>query len=238
MNIYLIRHGRQNSPKCNIDVPLDEIGRWQAKLLAKRMKLYPVDAVYCSDLIRAKETVQIAFEEQPELLQNLQIRPELQEMNFGALTGKPDEDLKKYYSGYYDRQLELFQEGRIARGTALDEVNEWIGEYFVPPEEMWYPEGENGAMLLERLAPVIREWVESDKQDIAVVTHGGVIRILMCALFGGDFAKRLMFGTSLENCSITQIHFDKHLHGFYLDRFNDYAHIEAEPALLRGHWKR
>lgn len=238
MNIYLIRHGRQNSPKCNIDVPLDEIGRWQAKLLAKRMKLYPVDAVYCSNLIRAKETAQIAFEDDPKLLQNLQIRPELQEMNFGALTGKPDADLKKYYSGYYDRQLELFQEGRIAKGTALDEVNEWVGEYFVPPEEMWYPEGENGAMLLERLTPVIREWVEGDRQDIAVVTHGGVIRILMCALFGGDFAKRLMFGTSLENCSITQIHFDKYLQGFYLDRFNDYAHIEAEPALLRGHWKR
>ncbi|MDE6568633.1 MAG: histidine phosphatase family protein, partial [Lachnospiraceae bacterium] len=158
MIIYLIRHGRQNRPECNVDVPLDEIGRWQAKLLAKRMTLYPVDAVYCSDLIRAKETAQIAFEEQPELLQNIQVRPELQEMNFGALTGEADADLQKYYSVYYERQLELFQEGRIAKGTALDEVNEWIGEYFVPPEEMWYPEGENGAMVLERLKPVIQEW--------------------------------------------------------------------------------
>ncbi|MDO4166886.1 MAG: histidine phosphatase family protein [Eubacteriales bacterium] len=238
MVIYLIRHGRQNRPECNVDVPLDEIGRWQAKLLGKRMKLYPVEAVYCSDLIRAQETAKIAFAEQPELLHNLQVRPELQEVHFGDLTGKPDSVVKQYYADYYDRQLELFQEGRIARGTALDEVNEWVGEYFVPLEEMWYPGGENGAMVWERIKPVVQEWMDSGKKQIAVVTHGGVIRILLCSLFGGDFAKRLMFGTSLENCSITQIHYDEHLHGFYLDRFNDYAHIEAEPSLLRGHWQK
>jgi probable phosphoglycerate mutase len=60
---------------------------------------------------------------------------------------------------------------------------------------------------------------------------------LLAALFGGDFARRLMFGTSLENCSITQLHFDEEKHGFYLDRFNDYAHLEQEPALLRNHFK-
>ncbi len=74
-------------------------------------------------------------------------------------------------------------------------------------------------------------------QNIAVVTHGGVIRILLTALFGGDFAKRLMFGTSLENCSITQLHYDEDQNGFYLDRFNDYAHLEQDPSLLRNHFK-
>lgn len=85
--------------------------------------------------------------------------------------------------------------------------------------------------------PIIREWIESEYQNIAVVTHGGVIRILLTALFGGDFAKRLMFGTSLENCSITQLHYDEDQNGFYLDRFNDYAHLEQDPSLLRNHFK-
>ena len=125
-------------------------------------------------------------------------------------------------------------EGKSQKGTALDEVNEYVGEFFVPNAEMWYPDGENGPQVLERVMPVLHEWIDSGKQNIAVVTHGGVIRILLCALFGGDFAKRLMFGTSLENCSITQIHFDEKKHGFYLDRFNDFAHLETYPELMRS----
>ena len=88
-------------------------------------------------------------------------------------------------------------------------------------------------MVMERVMPVVKEWINSGYENIAVVTHGGLIRILLCTLFGGDFAKRLMFGKSLENCSITQINYDKDKNGFFLERFNDYAHIEAEPGLLR-----
>ena len=35
MNIYLIRHGRQNSRLCNVDVELAKEGREQADLLGK-----------------------------------------------------------------------------------------------------------------------------------------------------------------------------------------------------------
>ena len=55
MILYLIRHGRQNSPLCNLDVPLSEAGRRQAELLGKRMGGYPVDALYTSHLVRAEE---------------------------------------------------------------------------------------------------------------------------------------------------------------------------------------
>ena len=40
MRILLIRHGRQNSPLCNVDVPLSEEGRAQADLCL----LYTSDA--------------------------------------------------------------------------------------------------------------------------------------------------------------------------------------------------
>lgn len=237
MILYLIRHGRQNCSDCNVNVPLSEEGKRQAVLLGKRMKRYPVDALYSSDLIRAVETARIAFAEDEVLLANHQIRPGLAEIHFGALTGVKDSKVKEYYKEYYQKQMELFASGaKKPSGTALQEVNRYIGDFFVPPEEMWYPEGENGAMVLERVMPVVREWIQSEYQNIAVVTHGGVIRILLCALFGGDFGKRLQFGTSLENCSITQLHYDEEKNSFFLDRFNDYAHIEEEPALLRSHF--
>lgn len=233
MIIYLIRHGRQDSTDCNVDVPLSEKGRRQASLLGERMKKYKLDALYSSNLIRAVETAETAFAYNKELVGNIQVRPGLAEMDFGILTGRKDKEVKKFYKEYYKEQTDRFMEGRMQSGTALDEVNAFIGDFFVPPEEMWYPEGENGPMVLGRLMPVIREWIESGRKNIAVVTHGGVIRIILCAFFGGDFAKRLMFGTSLENCSITQIHYDEEKNGFYLDRFNDYAHLEDTPELLR-----
>lgn len=236
MIIYLIRHGRQNSSDCNVNVPLSQEGIRQAQLLGDRMKNYDIDVLYSSDLIRAEETARIAFQERRELVEQLQVRPGLAEVDFGLLTGKPDSEVKAFYKEYYREQMELFEEGRIQKGNALDEVNEFVGDFFVPTDEIWYPEGEDGPSVMNRVMPVMQEWIESGKNSIAVVTHGGVIRIILTALFGGDFAKRLLFGTSLENCSITQLHFDEEVHGFYLDRFNDYAHLEQEPALLRSHF--
>ncbi len=233
MIIYLIRHGRQSSQDCNVNVPLSEEGRIQSRLLGERMKSYKLDVIYSSTLVRAVETARTAFAYNKELLENLQLRQGLEEIDFGILTGQKDEEVKKFYNEYYQEQLDNFMEGRVQQGTALEEVNAFIGDFFVPPEEMWYPEGENGAMVLERVMPVVKEWIESGKKNIAVVTHGGLIRTLLCSLFGGDFARRLMFGTSLENCSITQLHYDEAKNGFFLDRFNDYAHIEGQPGLLR-----
>lgn len=237
MNIYLIRHGRQSSSDCNVNVDLAPEGERQAALLGQRMKNYPIDALYCSDLIRAEQTAKIAFAGQPALLDHLQIRSGLAEIDFGELTGQPDAMVKRFYADYYQEQMDRFAEGRVQKGNALDEVNEFIGDFFVPTEEIWYPQGETGESVLTRVMPVIQEWIELEYQNIAVVTHGGVIRILLTALFGGDFAKRLMFGTSLENCSITQLHYDEEKNGFFLDRFNDYAHLEQDPSLLRNRFK-
>lgn len=238
MILYLIRHGRQASTDCNVNVELSAEGRRQAELLGERMNRYKLDAVYASDLIRAKETAQIAFGGRSDLKTELQIRPGLAEVDFGKLTGCPDEKVKEFYAQYYEDQLELFEEGHIQKGNALDEVNRFVGDYFVPTDEIWYPQGEDGPAVLSRVMPIVEEWIGSGYQHIAVVTHGGVIRILLAALFGGDFAKRLLFATSLENCSITQLHFDEGKHGFYLDRFNDYAHLEQEESLLRCHFTR
>ena len=53
MKFYLIRHGRQMSPLCNVDVPLAPEGRRQAELLGKRLEAERPDAVWSSGLLRA-----------------------------------------------------------------------------------------------------------------------------------------------------------------------------------------
>ena len=70
-----------------------------------------------------------------------------------------------------------------------------------------------------------------------IVTHGGIIRSLMAGLFTEKFAWKAQFGVSLENTSITHIIYKREEGRFYLQRFNDYAHLEQKPELLRHNWK-
>ena len=57
--IFLIRHGRQCSALCNVNVELAKEGREQAELLGQRLKNYRLEKIYSSTLIRARETAEI-----------------------------------------------------------------------------------------------------------------------------------------------------------------------------------
>ena len=205
INIYLIRHGRQSSTLCNVDVELSEEGVEQAELLRDRLRGYQIDAIYSSDLIRAKQTAQVINE---ALQLPFVIREDLKEISFGLMEGNTDE--------YNDEHFAAFKT-----------------EHKMLVEDIPYPGGENGTSVYERAMPVIQEIIQSGKKNIVVVTHGGTIRVLLAALFGKNQAKRFLFGLSLENTGITQLIYQPENDRFYLERFNDYAHLEANPKLKR-----
>ncbi len=236
--IYLIRHGRSDSSDCNVDAPLSDEGRAQARLLGERMRMYKIDVLYSSNLRRAVETAQIAFSYDKKLIENIRVRPQIAELDFGGLTGLEDKKVKEFYEKYYSEQIEAFKSARLKKSGAKDAVRKFLDGVFVPPEEMRYPDGEDGTMAFERAIPVIGEWIKGGEKNIAAVCHGGIIRTIICALFGGGLERRLMFGTALENCSITQMHYDEEKKGFFLDRFNDYAHLEKEGLALRNETQR
>jgi probable phosphoglycerate mutase len=208
VNLYLVRHGRQNSTLCNVDVELSQLGHMQAELLKERLQYYQIDALYSSNLIRAVQTANI-------LNQALQlphmIREELQEISFGLLEGMSEEYIEENFRDFREEQRKLL-------------------------EDIPYPGGENGTSVYERAMPVIQEIVQSGKKNIVVVTHGGTIRVLLAALFGRNQAKRFLFGVSLENTGITQLIYNPSYDRFYLERFNDFAHLEAHPQLHRRNW--
>lgn len=208
MNIYLIRHGRQNSHLCNVDVELAREGRRQAELLGKRLENYKVDALYSSHLIRAKQTAEIINK---YLYQEHIIRENISEISFGEMEGKSNEYIYEYYKEFKNEQMKL-------------------------EEDIAYPGGENGRDVYKRSIVTINEIINTDKENVVVVTHGGVIRALITGLLGFDMSKKLLFGQSLENTSITQLYYDKEQNRFYLQRFNDYGHLEEEDDLLRYKW--
>ncbi|MBQ9700496.1 MAG: histidine phosphatase family protein [Lachnospiraceae bacterium] len=214
MRLYFIRHGRQDSPLCNVDVPLDDAGWRQAKLVAQRLKLYDIGRLYSSNLIRARQTAEAISHELG--LEN-HIEEDLQEISFGALTGLRDVEIKERYGDFLEER---------AKATS----------------DIPYPEGESGRDVYDRVLPVVRkimaEATEQNIENIAIVTHGGVIRTLVAGILGADLAKKLCIAKDLENCSITQIDYDTKYDKFIVERVNDYAHIEVEPMLMRKYFKR
>lgn len=207
--ILLIRHGRQNSPLCNVDVPLAEEGRRQARLLGHRLAdSYKIEAVWSSDLLRAVETADLINE---YLKVPRRICQGIREISFGDLEGLSDQAIGERFGNF------LKERGAMKR-------------------DMAYPGGECGADVVKRAVPVLEEIIAQGYEQAALVTHGGVIRSLLCHYLGADLGHVPLFAWHLENSSITELVYRKSDERMLLNRFNDYAHLEGEPELLRSGW--
>ena len=206
--IYLIRHGRQSSKLCNVDVSLDDAGRKQAHLVADRLTSYGLEALYASGLKRAQETAQAISETTGLPVRTVEA---FHEIEFGELTGLSNEEIESCY-------------GKFVRQRAAQESD-------------LYPGGENGQDVIDRIGNDFKKICEAPEKKVAIVTHGGVIRALCAFLLHMPMKHKLQFAVDLENTSITEILYDEKTGRFYLERLNDYEHLMAAPELLRKYWK-
>lgn len=93
MKVTLIRHAEVEERYLNrynghIDIALSKHGKEQALLVAKEFENANFDAVYCSDLVRAKETLKpFKLQIQPTYLK------ELREKSWGEHEGKSFEEI-------------------------------------------------------------------------------------------------------------------------------------------------
>ena len=209
MNIYLIRHGRQCSKLCNVDVELAPEGREQADLLGQRLKTYDIEAVYSSDLIRARETADIINK---HLNKPRVIDERWQEANFGGMTGLTNDEMREKYGDFLEKRATM-------------------------TEDIPYPDGgENCRMVFERSVEALKDLTKENYENVCIVTHGGVIRALLTGIVGADYAKWLTYGRQLENCSISHILYDEKMKTFHIERLNDFAHFEGKDYLMRKHF--
>lgn len=207
MRLILIRHGRQSSPLCNVDVDLSDVGKQQAQLLAKRLMDLKTDRIYTSSLLRAKQTAGILFGEESSFLE----REELNEMDFGSMTGGADAD-----------NLVLYPEYSAAKKRK--EANLRI------------PGGECPTEVFDRAVTVVEEAIASGAETVVFVTHGGVIRALVAGLLGMGAEQMLLIADGLEHTSVTELKYVKEAGGFTLERLNDAAHLDGKPGLGRAAW--
>lgn len=109
--LALVRHGETDWNAAgryqgHRDIPLNARGREQAQRLARRLAREKWDAIYCSDLIRARDTARI-------IGQQLGIPPRVdrrwRERDVGALEGRTQAELEQVY-GLNWRHLKLGEE--------------------------------------------------------------------------------------------------------------------------------
>ncbi len=187
---------------------LSEVGKQQADLLGKRLAMYSIDLLYSSDYIRAKETAEIA---NAYLHAEHRVREELREIDFGELEGNTD-------------------------AYNLEHYGDFLKERSTMDSDLAFPAGECGQDVWNRARKVLNEIIATNYENVAIVTHGGTIRSILAGILGMDQAHKLQFGLCLENTSITQLNYNKERQQFYVERFNDYAHLEQYSQLLRKNW--
>lgn len=165
--LILIRHCQTdyNLAKryCGIsDPPLNYEGIEQAKRLAARLKGLSMDKVYSSALARAYDTAALIFKNK-----TIKKSADLREMDFGIFDGLKHEEIikkrPKLYKNWIDNPLEV----RIPGGEKPTQFRSRVRRYF-------------SSILSRHL-----------DEKIAVVTHGGPIRVILCDALGYDMK---MFG--------------------------------------------
>jgi alpha-ribazole phosphatase len=159
--LYLIRHGETEGAekrryKGSIDVPLSENGIRQMELLSAYIH-NPLRAVYCSDLQRAIKSAELIAK--PHSLNPI-IVPSLRERNFGIWEGMSFDEIREKYPHEFDAWAE-----NPLRFSPMG--------------------GESTAEVKERAIDALDKILNThEKQQIAIVSHGGVIRIMLCHFLG------------------------------------------------------
>lgn len=133
------------------------------------------------------------------------------EISFGDMEGLTDEEIARRFADFKAEQSRM-------------------------EEDIPYPGGECAGDVIRRAEPVFMEMAASGFERVAVVTHGGVIRAMTAHYLGIPPAKWRLLGKDLENCSITELLWNEKQKRFTVERFNDYAHLEPYPELLRRSW--
>ncbi len=159
--LLLVRHGetdwnRAGKFQGQIDVPLNDNGREQARQAAEFLKDVKLDFAISSSMLRPKETAEIILKYHGDL--QLELRDELREISHGLWEGKFESEIEQSYPGLLD-------------------------EWKTSPENVQMPEGENLEEVSIRAIAAWREIVQSVTGTGIVVAHDAVNKALLCHLF-------------------------------------------------------
>ena len=127
--IYFVRHGQTNwniehKIQGQSDIPLNEAGKEQARLIAPKLADLKIDRIISSDLSRALETAQII---NAHLKLQITLDARLREFSYRQIEGVPSKDLTDEIWLTYHTKPELIE--AEATWQAFKRTKDFIDEY-------------------------------------------------------------------------------------------------------------
>lgn len=199
--IIAIRHGEtawnvDTRIQGQLDIPLNERGRWQAEQAALALAGEAIDAIYTSDLWRAYDTA-LCIDKAKGV--RLATREGLRERGFGAFQGKTFAEIEAAWP---------------------DQALVWRKR-----DPHWAPPGGGESLLTmrERATDAVAELAARHLgQQIVVVTHGGVLDMLYRAATRLDLQAPRTW--TLDNAAINRLLWTPE--GFALVGWADGRHLD------------
>ncbi|MFL9924663.1 histidine phosphatase family protein [Herbaspirillum lusitanum] len=186
--ILLIRHGETDwnvdkRLQGHIDIPLNAAGVRQVQALSAALAQEPLDAIFASDLQRARDTALGVAE-----VAGLQVQTDLglRERCYGAFEGLRHVDIEARYPEAYRVWKAREPDARYPAGERIAET---MREFY------------------QRSVDAVQRLVTSGNyQRIAIVTHGGVLECMHHWSSQTHFAQPRTF--DIYNASINRLHWD------------------------------
>lgn len=205
MKFYLVRHGESEGNALaihqNATTSLSEIGKSQAKIMARRFIKIPVDTILSSDYVRAKQTAEaIGVVVNKEVEENILLR-----------------EIK--------RPSELI--GKSIHSSEVEIIKQEIKKH--RDDSTWhYSDEENFFDFYSRARQCLKMLSQRQENNIVVVTHGFFLCMLIsCIVFENDLTpilfEKMYHQLYNENTGITMCEYKDNR--WQLITWNDHAHL-------------
>ena len=200
--IILVRHGEtawnaQEIFRGRIDIELNQTGVKQAELLAEYLGKRSLTAILSSPLQRAVKTAELINGYQKP---DVEIVPELIDMDFGEWQGLSHQDVKDRYQALY---------------------TEWINH----PDRVRMPSGESLDDVGQRARKLVDDVIAKYEGTVALVSHRVVNKVLICALLGLDNSR--FWQIKQDTCAISTFYCDRGY--FILTEHNNTSFLRPLP---------
>jgi 2,3-bisphosphoglycerate-dependent phosphoglycerate mutase len=201
--ITAIRHGEtawnvDTRIQGQLDIALNDKGRWQATRAGQALRSESIDAVISSDLARAHATAMAVAEHHARTVHTVQLHAGLRERHFGLFQGKTFAEIESTWP----------EDALKWRKRVLD---------FAPEG------GESLLVFRERVAQCFRELATQHLgRHIVVVAHGGVMDVLYREATGQSLDAPRTW--ELSNAAINRVLWNGE--GFSLVGWADVSHLD------------
>lgn len=179
--VYFIRHGETNFntdpvPKIRgrIEVQLNEEGLRHASQAADFLKDVKLTKIYYSKITRAKQTADAVFSNHKDA--KFIEEPLMIDISWGDWEGKT------YQEAFGDEKG---------------------GDFSNAPQKLSIPNGESFYQVLDRIKKFFDRVLDSDEDNICVVTHGAITNLVACFIADAPISKFWNF--YMSGCGVSKL---------------------------------